>query len=90
MRYLILVLFVFVLHPVKAQIVSSSCLPPANFDSTYIKDAHRLALRIVYEDSLTYMDSTVIPKAYVDTIFNALMAVHNATSLVSCQWCNFG
>ena len=63
------------------QIVPSSCSAPDSIISKYIDDADRLALRRIYRNNLTFVDSVFIPQQYSDTVLNALIAVYNATTL---------
>ncbi len=67
--------------PVFSQTVLSSCTAPANVLNMYLNDADRLALRRIYQQNLTYVDSVQIPQNRTDTILKALIAVYNATAL---------
>jgi len=64
-----------------AQIVLSSCTAPDSIIAKYKDDADRLAVRNIFSDSSSYMDSTHIPKSWSDTALNALIAIYNATTL---------
>jgi hypothetical protein len=66
---------------VNGQTIPSSCFAPDSIKSQYIDDADRLALRKIYRQQLTSVDSVVIPQNHSDTVLNALIAVYNATTL---------
>ncbi|HYV91770.1 MAG TPA: T9SS type A sorting domain-containing protein [Chitinophagales bacterium] len=80
-KFLLSLIFFAGLQIVNGQIVPSSCEAPDSIIAKYKDDADRLAVRKIFSDSSSYMDSTHIPKPWSDTVLNALVAVYNATVL---------
>ncbi|MDX5512214.1 MAG: hypothetical protein LPK01_08330, partial [Hymenobacteraceae bacterium] len=75
---LALLLFAFISN---AQIVQSTCVAHDSIKDRYMNDAQRLALRKIFRQNLSYVDSIQIPQSHTDTVLNALLAVYNATTL---------
>jgi len=66
---------------VNAQKVPSSCIPADGVKALYSRDAYQIALNYIFAKNLDHKYEAVIHKSTVDTFLNALIAVHNATSL---------
>lgn len=64
-----------------SQTVPSSCDAPDSIKAKYTEDAQRLTLQYIYEQNLPEKNDPQIPKAYTDTMLNALLAVYNADAL---------
>jgi len=81
MKALTVCIIFFCVHSVRSQTVVSSCSAPDSILALYRDDAATMALRRIYDNSYTYVDSAVLPQESMDTVLNALVAVHNAISL---------
>lgn len=77
----VFVVFVSITRLGYGQITPSSCIAPDSIVSKYSDDADKLALRRIYENNLTYVDSVEIPQEYSDSLLNALIAIYNAVEL---------
>lgn len=81
MRFIFLIVTLILSPSVESQIVASSCDAPDSIVNSYKEDATLLALRRIYLNSDSYMDSAIIPNSSIDTVLNAMIAVYNATSI---------
>lgn len=65
-----------------AQVINSSCYTNDSvFISEYRWDAARLALRNINSTGSVYADSITIPQGQIDTIFQCLTSLYNASSI---------
>lgn len=66
---------------VSAQTVVSSCNAPDSILDKYAYHAAELALRRIFDESFTEIDSFIIPQASRDSVLDAIVAVYNAVGL---------
>lgn len=71
----------FIVNYANSQTVVSDCSAPDSIIELYKDDAATLALRRIYDNNFTYQDSLIVPQEHMDTVLNALLAVHNAIVL---------
>ncbi len=79
-NFLIFIFSLFI-YSLNAQITPSSCTASDSVESAYSEDAQRLALKKILRQNLNFKDSVIIPQNHIDTVFNALIAVYNASTL---------